>query len=63
MLWIGLAIFFILLILGSPVWLSLGLSGGILAFVFLELPLEAIISQFLIATDKWIFYLRYRISY
>lgn len=54
MLWIGLAIFFILLILGSPVWLSLGLSGGILAFVFLELPLEAIISQFLIATDKWI---------
>lgn len=54
MLLIGLVIFFILLILGSPVWLSLGLSGGVLAFFFLDLPLEAIISQFLIATDKWI---------
>ncbi|WP_120118826.1 TRAP transporter large permease [Siminovitchia terrae] len=54
MLLIGLIIFFILLIVGAPIWLSLGLSGGILMFVFLDLPLEAIISQFLIATDKWI---------
>ncbi len=54
MLLIGLIIFFILLIIGAPIWLSLGLSGGILMFVFLDLPLEAIISQFLIATDKWI---------
>lgn len=54
MLFIGLGIFFVLLILGSPVWLSLGLSGGVLAFFFLDLPLEALISQFLIATDKWI---------
>ncbi|RST71831.1 TRAP transporter large permease subunit [Siminovitchia acidinfaciens] len=54
MLLIGLIIFFILLIVGAPIWLSLGMSGGILMFVFLDLPLEAIISQFLIATDKWI---------
>lgn len=54
MLIVGVIIFFILLIMGAPIWLSLGLSGGILAFVFLDLPFEAIISQFLIATDKWI---------
>lgn len=51
---IGLIIFFILLIIGAPIWASLGLSGGILMFFFIDLPFEAIISQFLTATDKWI---------
>lgn len=51
---IGLIIFFILLIIGAPIWVSLGLSGGILMYFFIDLPFEAIISQFLTATDKWI---------
>src|SRR5699024_6626337 len=51
---IGLIIFFILLIIGAPIWVSLGLSGGVLMYFFIDLPFEAIISQFLTATDKWI---------
>ena len=54
MLVIGLLIFVVLLIIGAPIWLSLGLSGGVLVFVIMGLPLETIVSQFLKATDNWI---------
>lgn len=51
---IGLLIFLILLILGAPIWLGLSVSGGLLVFVMMDLPLSTIVSQFLIATDSWI---------
>lgn len=51
---IGLIIFIILLIIGTPIWLSLSLSGGALLFFIMGSPIDTIVSQFLIATDSWI---------
>ncbi len=51
---LGLVIFVLLLVIGVPIWLALGMSGGFWMYVFIGLPLETISSQFLIATDKWI---------
>ncbi len=51
---IGLIIFILLLVIGAPIWLSLSVSGGIIVYGFMGLPIEAISSQFLIATDSWI---------
>jgi len=51
---IGFLIFVILLVIGAPIWLALGMSGGFWAFVQMGLPLESISSQFFIATDSWI---------
>lgn len=50
----GLIIFILLLVIGAPIWLSLSVSGGIIVYGFMGLPIEAISSQFLIATDSWI---------
>lgn len=51
---IGLVIFLAFLIIGAPIWLSLSISGGTILFGFLGLPIETVVSQFLIATDSWI---------
>ncbi|MEI3610710.1 TRAP transporter large permease [Pseudogracilibacillus sp. SO10305] len=51
---IGLVIFIGLLIIGAPIWLSLSISGGALVLGFVGMPLETVVSQFLIATDSWI---------
>ncbi|PIC66184.1 C4-dicarboxylate ABC transporter permease [Sporosarcina sp. P21c] len=51
---IGLVIFLAFLIIGAPIWLSLSISGGTILFGFLGLPIETVVSQYLIATDSWI---------
>lgn len=51
---LGLILFLILLVIGTPIWLGLSISGGLLVFVVMDLPITTIISQFLIATDSWI---------
>jgi C4-dicarboxylate transporter, DctM subunit len=51
---IGLLIFIILLVIGAPIWLALGLSGGYWAFFQMGLPIESISSQFFAATDSFI---------
>lgn len=54
MLAIGLIIFVILLVIGAPIWLALGMSGAFWIIFQMGLPLESIPSQFFIATDSWI---------
>ncbi|WP_153726842.1 TRAP transporter large permease [Salinibacillus xinjiangensis] len=54
MLIIGFFIFLILLVIGAPIWLALGMSGGFWAFIQMGLPTESISSQFFIATNSWI---------
>jgi len=51
---IGFLIFFVLLVIGAPIWLALGLSGGFWAFFQMGLPIESISSQFFSATDSFI---------
>lgn len=54
MLIVGFLIFVILLVIGAPVWLALGASGGFWVLFQMELPLESLSSQFFIAIDSWI---------
>jgi C4-dicarboxylate transporter, DctM subunit len=54
MLVIGGIIFAILLVIGAPVWLALGVGGGFWALAQMGLPVETIPSQFFTATDSWI---------
>src|SRR5699024_733909 len=51
---LGLILFLILLVIGTPIWLGLSISGGLLVYVVMDLPITTMISQFLIATDSWI---------
>ncbi|MBM4761823.1 TRAP transporter large permease [Bacillus sp. B15-48] len=51
---IGLLIFVVLLVIGAPIWLALGASGGYWVLVQMGLPLESVASQYFIATDQWI---------
>jgi C4-dicarboxylate transporter, DctM subunit len=54
MLAVGLIIFAVLLVIGAPIWLALGASGGYWLLVQMGLPIESIASQYFIATDSWI---------
>ncbi|WP_458413482.1 TRAP transporter large permease [Schinkia sp. CFF1] len=54
LLTIGFLIFVVLLIIGAPIWLALGMSGGFWIIVQMGLPLETIPSQFFISVDSWI---------
>lgn len=51
---IGFLIFAVLLIIGAPIWLALGASGGFWILLQMNLPLESLSSQFFIAIDSWI---------
>ena len=51
---IGLVIFVVLLVIGAPIWLALGASGGYWVLVQMGLPIESVSSQFFIAADSWI---------
>lgn len=51
---IGLVIFVVLLVIGAPIWLALGASGGYWVLVQMGLPIESVSSQYFIATDQWI---------
>jgi C4-dicarboxylate transporter, DctM subunit len=50
----GLIIFIILLFIGAPIWLALGMSGGFWALALMGLPLENVPAQFYTASDSWI---------
>ena len=54
LLTIGFIIFIVLLLIGAPIWLSLGMSGFFWLFVQLGMPIESISSQFFISIDSWL---------
>ena len=50
----GAVIFAVLLVMGVPFWLALGLGGAFWALVGVELPIESIPQQFFSSTDSWL---------
>ncbi|MEH7178207.1 TRAP transporter large permease [Neobacillus vireti] len=54
MLIAGAVIFAVLLVMGVPIWLSLGMGGAFWALVGMELPIESIPQQFFTSTDSWL---------
>jgi len=51
---LGIASFFILLIVGAPIWAAMLTSGGIILVLDLGMPVQAAVSQLFIAIDSWL---------
>ncbi|MGO4888362.1 TRAP transporter large permease [Anaerobacillus sp. MEB173] len=51
---IGMIMFIMLLIIGVPIWLTLGISGGFIALFSMGLPADNIPTHFFNATNSWI---------
>ncbi|EIE51589.1 hypothetical protein AL036_13400 [Salipiger aestuarii] len=51
---LGIASFFILMIIGAPIWAAMLTSGGIILVFGLGMPVQAAVSQLFIAIDSWL---------
>jgi len=51
---IAIASFFILMIVGAPIWAAMLTSGGIILVFDLGMPVQAAVSQLFIAVDSWL---------
>ena len=51
---LGIASFFILMIVGAPIWAAMLASGGIILVFDLGMPVQAAVSQLFIAIDSWL---------
>lgn len=51
---LGIASFFILMIVGAPIWAAMLTSGGIILVFDLGMPVQAAVSQLFIAIDSWL---------
>lgn len=51
---LGIASFFILMIVGAPIWAAMLTSGGIILVFGLGMPVQAAVSQLFIAIDSWL---------
>ena len=54
MIVLGIASFFILMIVGAPIWAAMLTSGGIILVFDLGMPVQAAVSQLFIAIDSWL---------
>ena len=54
MILLGFIVFLILLLIGVPIWLALGIGGVFWGIFLTGLPLESIPTQFFISIDSWL---------
>ncbi|MFD4818047.1 TRAP transporter large permease [Peribacillus butanolivorans] len=54
MILLGFIVFLIALLIGVPIWLSLGIGGAFWGIFLMGQPLESIPNQFFISMDSWI---------
>ncbi|NYT63829.1 TRAP transporter large permease [Alcaligenaceae bacterium] len=51
---LGIAIFFILMLIGAPIWSAMLMGGATIALFDVGQPLQTVSSQFFISADSWL---------
>lgn len=50
----AIALFFLLMLVGAPIWSAMLVSGGMILVLEIGMPAQAVVSQLFIAIDSWL---------
>jgi C4-dicarboxylate transporter DctM subunit len=50
----GIALFFLLMVVGAPIWAAMLVAGGVILVLDIGIPAQAVVSQLYIAIDSWL---------